>query len=105
MKKTLCYPLTPVPFSLCHIDGIICKTPKSVIIEELQTHQSLSIDPLVADITTYDGFYLLYCLTNLPEKYANISKHIFKTLVFKNKEAHIVFDKYKTPTIKDLNIG
>ena len=106
IEKTLSYPLTPVPFSLCHVNGVICKTPKSVIIRELKTQNSMinsssGIDPPVPDITIFDGFYLLHTLTRLPEKYAAISKHIFKFLVFQTKEVQIVFDKYNTPTIKD----
>lgn len=29
ISKVLSYPLTPVPFSMCHMDGAICKTEKS----------------------------------------------------------------------------
>lgn len=91
LEKTLSYPLTPVPFSLCHTNGIICKTPKSIVLQELLTNQNSNTDIPVPDITIYDGFYLLHTLLRIPEKYAAISKYIF----------HIIFDKYHIPTIKD----
>ncbi|XP_071577048.1 uncharacterized protein [Temnothorax nylanderi] len=56
IDKTLCYPLTPIPFSLCHLDGNICKTPKSVLLKELEIHQSC---PDLPDpyINVIDGFF------------------------------------------------
>lgn len=32
----LSYPLTPIPLSLCHADGAICKTEKSVLTHLLE---------------------------------------------------------------------
>ena len=31
IDKVLTYPLTPIPFSLCYVDGFICKTDKSAL--------------------------------------------------------------------------
>lgn len=39
LEEALKYPLTSIPFSLCHTDGSICKTQKSVILQELKTYQ------------------------------------------------------------------
>lgn len=36
LEKVLCFPITPVPLSLCHIDGSMIKTVKSVLIQELE---------------------------------------------------------------------
>ncbi|XP_076672225.1 uncharacterized protein LOC143371161 [Andrena cerasifolii] len=36
--KVLTYPLTPVPLSLCHIDGTMCKTDKSALLKLLQNN-------------------------------------------------------------------
>lgn len=102
IEKALCYPLSPIPYSLCHSDGAICKSPKSVIFEELTSRQTQNINPLEPDITIYDGFYLLYKLKNVAETYGKISKQIFKILVYNKKEVHVIFDKYNKPSIKDF---
>lgn len=101
LEKVLSYPLTPVPFSMCHTDGNICKTPKSVILQLLKSYQTSTADPVEPDITIYDGFYLLHTFTRIPERYGAISKHILQFLLFGKKRAHIIFDKYNFPNIKD----
>ncbi|XP_050505694.1 uncharacterized protein LOC126883969 [Diabrotica virgifera virgifera] len=101
LKEALKYPLTPIPFSLCHSDGSICKTQKSVIFEELKSYQEENGNPPKADIHIYDGFYLLHTLKNVPNTYGKISMYIFKLLVSDKKEVHIIFDKFNDPSIKD----
>lgn len=101
IEKALSYPLAPIPFSLCHINGSICKTPKSVVINELLQYQTEIVDPPEADIHLVDGFYLLHTLKNVPNCYGKISKYILKILTYNRKEVHIIFDKYKKPSIKD----
>lgn len=101
IEKALSYPLSPVPFSLCHSDGIICKTPKSVILDEILKHQTDISDPPLPDISIFDGFYLLHILKSLPESYGKISKHILRYILYNRKEVYIIFDKYNTPSIKD----
>lgn len=102
IEKALSYPLAPIPFSLCHTNGTICKTPKSVVINELLEYQTEILNPPEADIHLVDGFYLLHTLKNLPNKYGKISMHILKILTYNRKEVHIIFDKYKKPSIKDF---
>ena len=65
-------------------------------------HQSADIDPPEADIHLVDGFYLLHTLKNIPDSYGKISKHILKILTYNRKEVHIIFDKYKKPSLKDF---
>ncbi|KAJ8946598.1 hypothetical protein NQ314_008853 [Rhamnusium bicolor] len=101
LEQVFSYPLTPVPFSMCHADGNICKTPKSVILEEFKRHRTANFDPAEPDITIYDGFYLLHTFTKVPERYAAISQHILKFILFEKKRVHIIFDKYNYPSIKD----
>nr|CAH7766891.1 unnamed protein product [Callosobruchus chinensis] len=36
IDKILTYPLTPVPLSMCHIDGSICKTNKAALLKVLE---------------------------------------------------------------------
>ncbi|CAH1113066.1 unnamed protein product [Psylliodes chrysocephalus] len=69
IEKALSYPLAPIPFSPCHTDGSICKTPKSVVIIELLQYQSEIVNPPDAVIHLVDGFYLLHTLKNVPNSY------------------------------------
>lgn len=36
LEKVLCFLITPVPLSLCHVDGSLNKTVKSVLVSELE---------------------------------------------------------------------
>lgn len=61
MAKILSYPITPVPLSLRHFDGGICKTQKSTLMKSLENsveHNPPSeIDILLIDVffVTHDG--------------------------------------------------
>ena len=37
IKQVLEYPLTPVPLSLCHMDGLMNKTPKATLFKKLES--------------------------------------------------------------------
>lgn len=72
VAKILSYPITPIPLSMCHFDGAICKTQKSVLMRSLekgiQHHPPLHIDILIID-----GFFLLHTTKNVPKTFGNIS--------------------------------
>ncbi|KAH0535120.1 hypothetical protein KQX54_013731 [Cotesia glomerata] len=59
----------PIPFLLCHTNGTIYKTSKSVVIDELLEYQTGIVNPPEADIHLVDGFCLLHTLKNLSSKY------------------------------------
>ena len=65
IEQALSFSLAPISFSFCHANGNICKTPKSVVINELLKFQSDDINVLDADIHIFDGFYLLHTLTKI----------------------------------------
>lgn len=88
--KALSYPLSPIPFSLCHSDGLICKTTKSVIIQELIKQQKDDSDPPKPDISIFDGFYLMHTLKNVPDSFGKISKYIFQNLIRDRNEVNII---------------
>lgn len=56
IEKVLSFPLTPVPLSLCHLDGTICKTDKSDLLKILKI-QIESTHPPYLDIIVIDGFF------------------------------------------------
>ena len=73
LEKVLTFPLTPVPLSLSHIDGTICKTDKSILLKLLEN----CIDnepPQHTDVLIFDGFFALYQLKEIPATFGNISK-------------------------------
>ena len=46
MEEVLNYPLTPVPLSLCHVDGSMMTTAKSKMLHHLDS-EVVTIDPLL----------------------------------------------------------
>ena len=37
MGEVLKYPLTPIPLSLCHVDGTMLNTPKSKLLQYMES--------------------------------------------------------------------
>lgn len=98
-EKILFYPITPVPMSLCNLDGTICKTIKSVLLKLSKTD---SDSPFQIDIVIIDGFFLLHCIKDVPKTFGNLSKKNLQ-MVTNNAatELHVTFDRYFSPSIKD----
>ena len=61
MEDFLTYPLTPVPLSLCHLDGSMQKTPKTKLLQELEKRVK-STSPSHIDVTIIDAmFFYIFC--------------------------------------------
>uniref|UniRef100_A0A6P7FYQ7 Uncharacterized protein LOC114335591 n=1 Tax=Diabrotica virgifera virgifera TaxID=50390 RepID=A0A6P7FYQ7_DIAVI len=103
LEKVLCFPITPVPLSLCHMDGSINKTAKSILIRELEKQvEEIVQPPQQLDCLIVDGFFFLNTFKQMPRSFGDLSKKILQSLV--NTSANsiaIVFDRYFTPSIKD----
>lgn len=87
---------------MCHIDGTIHKTEKAVltkILEEtIETHGS----PTTVDVQVYDGFAIFHEMLNIPAKFGQISLSFLKKVCDTSaNEIHLIFDTYKTPSIKN----
>lgn len=97
------FPLSPVPLSLCHLDGSIRKSAKSILLKCLNVSKESDAPSIPCDISLIDWFYLLHAMNNLPTKYKDLSKTVLQTIIRdKNfKEVYIIFDQYITPSIKD----
>ncbi|KAK5637859.1 hypothetical protein RI129_000142 [Pyrocoelia pectoralis] len=101
-EKILCYPIIPIPSSLCHIDGTICKTVKSAIVDVFEKNHKPGNTPKNYDIVIVDGFYLLHTMRDMPATIGNISKKIMRSLTAtKAPRIDIIFDQYFSPSIKD----
>lgn len=102
IEEILCYPLIPIPMSLCHFDGTICKTEKSAIVAVFEKNHQPGNIPNTFDVVLVDGFFLIHTLRDVPATFGNISKKIMSCLTAtKAPRVDIVFDQYKSPSIKD----
>ena len=72
MGEVLKYPLTPVPLSLCHVDGSMQKSPKAALMKHLET-KVVSQPPLSIDVTIIDAMFFLHLYQNLPATFGGCS--------------------------------
>lgn len=60
IEKVLTVPLTPMPTSMCHTDGSICKTDKSQLVKFIEKKIGDNVDsepPSSFDVAILDGFF------------------------------------------------
>ncbi|CAH0721911.1 unnamed protein product, partial [Brenthis ino] len=101
ISKILSYPITFVPLSMCHLDGAICKTPKSALMKCLDKDIEHHPPPYI-DILIIDGFFILHSMKDVPKSFGNISKKLLKMVTQINaSRIDVIFDQYFTPSIKD----
>lgn len=101
LEKILSYPITVVPMSLCHEDGTIHKTQKSVMVENMKGNSTHDKVPRRFDAVIFDGFFLLHTMKNIPKTFGNISKNIMSILTATHApRVDIIFDQYFSPSIK-----
>lgn len=107
LNRILSFPLTTTPHSLAHYDGTMIQNSKgnelvSLLMAKVSIQQTCSSG---YDVEVVDGFYLLNGLKDTPTKYGLFAsfllKHICRTDA---REIHIIFDKNKSPSLKDLNL-
>ena len=101
MALVLTYPLTPVPLSLCHVDGTMLSTQKSSLLKHLE-EKVVTTPPVSVDVTIIDAMFFLHQHTNLPSNFGDIAQYILmKILQFRSNIIHFVTDKWVSPSIKD----
>lgn len=106
IEKVLTYPLTPVPTSMCHTDGSICKTDKAQLTKLIEKKAAICDkviqQPSYFDIAVLDGFFMLHLMKEIPKTYDGISKKVLSMICkFNATRIDIIFDQYFTPSIKD----
>lgn len=77
--KILSYPITPVPLSLCHLDGATCKTDKSALAKCVEANIDYD-PPRHTDVFLIDGFFILHCMKEVPKTFGNISKKFLQMI-------------------------
>ena len=101
MGEVLKYPLTPVPLSLCHVDGSMHKSPKAALMKHLET-KVVSQPSLSIDVTIIDAMFFLHLYQNLPATFGGVARYLLgRILDVGGKTIHFVSDKWITPSIKD----
>ena len=58
MEEVLSYQLTPIPLSLCHVDGLKQTTPKAKLLYELESRIPNDMPPNVDATVTNAMFFL-----------------------------------------------
>ena len=102
IAEVLKYPLTPVPLSMCHLDGTIATTSKSVLVTNLEK-LIISSMPSRIDCKILDGMHFLRHIGELPTTFGKISEYILKKACYGNPARFdLVFDNYISPSIKDV---
>ncbi|KAK5642435.1 hypothetical protein RI129_008602 [Pyrocoelia pectoralis] len=102
VEKTLSYPITSVPMSLCHADGTLHQTPKSAMVGVLTSNSINDEVPRRFDAVIFDGFFLLHTMKDIPKTFGNISKKIMSILTATHaRRVDVVFDQYFSPSIKE----
>ena len=107
LRHLLSFPITEVPLSLSHSDGIPLKTEQAALTKFLETKQNvvlsdISISPMKAAVI--DGGMILYetVLQHSKSTYATMAEDLLKKVcTTKANEIHLVLDKYQSPSIKD----
>lgn len=102
IKNILSFPLTPVPLSMCHIDGSINKTVKSNLLKILEKRAE-NILPNYTDSIVIDGFYLLHLIGETPVTFGKFAQFLLSKLCkYGAHRIDLIFDKFITPSIKDV---
>ena len=97
MKKVLCYPLSPVPWSLSTANGLPLKTNKSTLFHKIENTDCLirdDITKLPGTVYVVDGNSLLHALVEIPETFGELAQTVFEKLP-KALSIHFVTDKYQ----------
>ncbi|CAG9812927.1 unnamed protein product [Phaedon cochleariae] len=101
LTKVLTYPLTPVPLSMCQIEGIIHKTGKSALTATLESKVQDHGAPQFIDVKVVDGFFLFHTMKQVPVTFGNVSlKYLTSVCSAYASQVLVVFDQYVEPSIK-----
>lgn len=96
------YPYTPVPISLCHLDGIANKPQKSALAKLLERPVDSQGEPSATSILLVDGEFLFHQLHAVPLKFGDISLQILHRITATEaNKVYLLFDEYWKPSIKD----
>ena len=88
LKSILSHPLTPVPFSLCHITGAMNKTEKSALMRRLEERVPNNKEPLDKSTYIIDTMFFLRTLPELPPTFGGIAKVVLQHACSFSQDVH-----------------
>ena len=101
ISLVLTYPITPVPLSMCHIDGTMVSTSKHKLVAPLEKRIS-SLQPEHVDCHVLDGMFSLRTKI-FHSSYGRLLEIILKKVcALKSSRIDLVFDSYTYHSINDL---
>ena len=101
IREVLAYPLTPLPLSLCHVDGSLLHSPKAALLHHLES-KIVSSPPSSVDVTIVDAMFFMHLQVNLPGSFDEVARCFLAQLTkFQRKVIHFVSVKWISPSIKD----
>ena len=103
LEYVFSFPLTPVPLSMCQVDGTMAHTDKSKLSNILEETVSDHGSPTFVGTHIIDGNFQFHCMSpDQPATYGELSRNILVTcLAYKSRRIDITFDTYERPSIKD----
>lgn len=104
-EKALCYPLSPLPLSICHPDGTRRKTNKAklkdIILKDVTAMNDIE-ENCVNDVAIVDMMAILNTFTSIPKTYSDLADKFVRALPRNYFRVDIVADTYKSTSIKAL---
>ena len=79
MDEVMTYPLTPVPLSLCHVDGTMMKSSKAALLHHLES-KVLTSDPSSVDITIIYAMFFMHLHINLPTTFDGVARYLLSQI-------------------------
>ena len=80
MDEVMTYPLTPVPLSLCHVDGTMVKSLKSALLHHLES-KVLTSDPSSVYITIIHVTCFMHLHINLPTTLDGVARYLLSQIM------------------------
>ncbi|KAL8572866.1 hypothetical protein ACOMHN_011115 [Nucella lapillus] len=99
LQKVMCYPLSPIPWSMATPDGMPAKTDKSKLMQLLEKEQVLQDLDRSKCTSIVDGMVLLHSLTALPSTFAELADKVLRCLPASTR-VDFVADTYHPDSIK-----
>ena len=97
----LAYPLTPVPLTFVHSDGLKIPTDKSTLFSMLEVR--IITDALRnVDVCIVDGMFLVPAHVDLPTTFDGVANVNLSRLVRRTNCIEFACDTYKYPSITDI---
>ena len=74
INEVLCYPLTPSPLSLSHVNGSMLKSPKSALLKYLES-KIISQPPSSIEVVILDAMFFMHLHSNLPSTFSGVARY------------------------------